>query len=156
MFTGGNKDYRVSQHYQTEMRRQAEQHRRAEEAREEDEPTSGGHKWLILAALVMLLGLALFVGYGQVHAQDSWHTGDGELFPEAMLAYRLGNYYLVIGDRERAVDYLSEAVDLMPAGAFTALPRYSVMYWTLGQAQEQVGMQAEALVSYQQVPNGGG
>ena len=38
----------------------------------------------------------------------------------------------------------------MPAEAFSALPQYSVMYWTLGQAQEAAGMPTAALVSYRQ------
>jgi tetratricopeptide (TPR) repeat protein len=150
MFTGTNKDYRTSQHHQAEMRRQAEQYRLGEEAHPDSRTSPGTKKWIVRAVLIGLAALAIVVGYGQVHAQDAWDTGESELFPEAMLAYRLGNYYLVTGDCERAVEKLSEAIDLMPAEAFTALPQYSVMYWTLGQAQEQAEMQAEALASYRQ------
>lgn len=148
MFTGCNKEYCICKHYQTELRRQADQYRLAHEARDDDRWTSGGHPWALRAVLIALAVLALFAAYRQVHAQEAHDPGEYEPFPEAMLAYRLGNYYFVTGDYARAADKLSEAVRLMPETAFALQPRYSVLYWALGEAQEAEGMQAEALISY--------
>jgi tetratricopeptide (TPR) repeat protein len=63
---------------------------------------------------------------------------------------RLGYYYLVTGDYEQAVERLSEAVELMPEWAFTAEPAYADLYWTLGEAQEQLGLYEDALANYHQ------
>lgn len=147
MFTGSNKDYRISQHHQTELRRQAAEYRLAEETRD-DGPVTSAHPWAVRAALIALAVLALFAAYQQVHAQDSIDPGQRDPFPEAMLAYRLGNYYMVTGDYARAAEKLSEAVRLIPRAAFALQPRYSVLYWALGDAQEQAGMPAAALISY--------
>jgi len=155
MVTGSYEDYRVSEHYQAKMRHQAEQYRAAQEASQGIKVTSRRAKWIARMVLVTLVLLSIFLGISQASAQGvGRHQQDAgstfEPFPEAILAYRLGNYYLVEGDTEQAVEKLSEAIALIPVEVFARMPEYSVMYWALGEAQEQAGMAAEALVSFRQ------
>jgi hypothetical protein len=102
MLTGGYKDQKVVKDYQEEQRRQAEQHRAARTARDEDDMSSRfspqGKVWLVIGLVIVLAVLLLFAGYQRVFAQDMVDPGKGEPFPDAMLAYRLGSYYLVTGD----------------------------------------------------------
>jgi tetratricopeptide (TPR) repeat protein len=104
----------------------------------------------VIGLVIVLVVLLLFAGYQRVFAQDMVDPGKGEPFPDAMLAYRLGSYYLVSGDYEQAVAKLSQAVELMPKWAFTADSAYAHLYWTLGEAQEQLGLYEDALVNYRQ------
>ena len=150
MFTGSEKDRRMVAHMQAEMRRQAEEHRLAQEAREDREFSFLSKRWVVIGIVVVMVVLSLFGGYLHANAQETVDPGSGEPFGEAMLAYRLGNYYFVAGDYERAVVEFTRAIELMPEEVFIKLPEYSEMYWALGEAQERAGMEQEALVSYHQ------
>lgn len=103
----------------------------------------------IAALLILAALLVLPVGRPAARGQDLVDPDDADLFHDAMLAYRLGHYYLVKGDYERAVIKLTEAINLIPQEVFLAAPAYGDMYWTLGAAQEGAGMVVEALASYQ-------
>ena len=103
--------------------------------------------WWARAALIVT-ALACAFGAGHAAAQDSIQPDENILFHDAMLAYRLGNYYRMKGDYERAVEYLSEAITLMPDWAFYADTGYADMHWTLGEALESSGRYSEALVHY--------
>jgi tetratricopeptide (TPR) repeat protein len=144
MLTGGYKDQKVVEHCQKDQRCQAEQYRAAQAARDGDDTSDPfplrGRKWAVIGLIVVLAVVFLFAGYMRVFAQDLVDPGKGEPFPEAMLAYRLGNYYLATGDYDRAVDKLSEAVELIPEWAFTADSAYADLFWTLGEAQEHLGL----------------
>lgn len=99
-------------------------------------------------ALTFLVMGCLFASPSRAGAQDTVYPGRMEPFPDAMLAYRLGNYYLVKGDLDRAIEYLTAAIDLVPEWAFSADTGYADLYWTLGEALEGSGRYAEALTNY--------
>ncbi len=99
-------------------------------------------------ALIVLTAICLLLTT-DVSAQDTIQPGRTEVFPDAMLAYRLGNYYFVKGDYVRAIEYLSEAIALVPPPAFSLDPGYADMYWILGEALEASERYGEALTSYQ-------
>jgi tetratricopeptide (TPR) repeat protein len=148
MFTGSDKDRRVIGHIQAEMRRQAAQEHLAQTARADGESSSNRRKWVVVAIVIGLTVLLLFTGYLRVYAQDMADPGTSEPFSDAMVAYRVGYYYLVTGDYEQAVEKLNEAIELMPGWAFAVEPAYADLYWTLGEAQEQLGLVEDALVNY--------
>jgi tetratricopeptide (TPR) repeat protein len=150
MFTGSEKDRRMIGHIQAEMRRQAEQEQLAQEARDRRRSSSHRGTWVVVAIVIVLAVLLLFTGYLRVYAQDAIDPGTSEPFADAMVAYRLGYYYLVTGDYEQAVGQLNEAIALMPEWAFTADSAYADLYWTLGEAQEQLGLYEDALANYHQ------
>jgi tetratricopeptide (TPR) repeat protein len=146
-----HKDYRNVEFYQNEMRQKAAQARLAQGAYFEPQANSfNGRKWITFGLAIVLVVVTLFAGYQRVHAQDRVEPGQGEPFHDAMLAYRVGSYFLYKGDYDRAVEKLSEAVALMPEWAFQVEPGYADMYWTLGEALEGAGRYAEALVNYRQ------
>jgi tetratricopeptide (TPR) repeat protein len=148
MFTGSDKDRRTIAHIQTEMRRQAAQEHLAQAARADEEASSNRRRWVVVAIVILLALLLLFTGYLRVYAQERVDPGTSEPFPDAMLAYRLGYYYLVTRDYEQAAAKLSEAVELMPEWAFIVEPAYADLFWTLGEAQEQLGLYEDALANY--------
>jgi tetratricopeptide (TPR) repeat protein len=150
MFTGSDKDRRMIGHIQAEMRRQAAQEALAQAACAEEVTSSRRRRWVVVTLVIVLAMLLLFTGYLRVYAQDAIDPGTSEPFADAMVAYRLGYYFLVTGDYEQAVEKLSEAVELMPEWAFLAEPAYADLYWTLGEAQEQLGLYEDALANYHQ------
>jgi tetratricopeptide (TPR) repeat protein len=150
MFTGSDKDRRMIGHIQAEMRRQAAQEALAQAACAKGEASSNRRRWVVVAIVIVVAVLLLFTGYLRVYAQDAIDAGTSEPFADAMVAYRLGYYYLVTGDYEQAVVQLSEAVELMPEWAFVAEPAYADLYWTLGEAQEHLGLYEDALANYHQ------
>ena len=122
MLTGGYKDQKVVEHYQEDQRRQAEQYRAAQGARDQSDTSDPfplrGRMWVVVVIVIGLAVLLLFTGYLRVYAQDVADPGKSEPFPDAMLAYRLGSYYLVTGDYDRAMAKLGEAVARMPEWVF--------------------------------------
>ncbi|MCZ7554561.1 MAG: hypothetical protein M5U05_18620 [Anaerolineales bacterium] len=155
MFTGSNKDLRISRQYEAEMRRQAEEWHLARAVQEDEEKTGEGKKWIVRAVLIVVAVVALFAGAQQAFAQTAQPArvdagGPPEPFSEAMRAYRVGLYYLKRADYERAVEWLTGAVAGIPEGVMVRVPAYQDMYWVLGEAQELTGLPADALVSYRQ------
>jgi tetratricopeptide (TPR) repeat protein len=150
MFTGSEKDRRMIGHIQAEMRRQAEREQLAQSARDRRESSSHRRTWVVVTIVIVLAVLLLFTGYLRVYAQEMVDPGTSEPFADAMVAYRLGYYYLVTGDYEQAVEQLNEAIELIPEWAFTAESAYADLYWTLGEAQEHLGLYEDALVNYHQ------
>ena len=149
MFT--HKDYRNVEFYQDELRQQADQCRLIQgNCFEPEMKTFSSRKWIMIGLAILLVVVMLFAGYQSAFAQDQVDPGQGEPFHDAMLAYRVGTYFLNKGDYDRAVEKLSEAVAQMPGWAFEVEPGYADMYWTLGEALEGAGHYGEALVNYRQ------
>jgi tetratricopeptide (TPR) repeat protein len=162
MFTGSHKDYRVTQHYQTEMRAQAEQARLAQiahnpsEEAEVDGPSVLRNRWVVKTLLIALVIAVILIGAQQTFAQGPDESrrdvGEPEPFGVAMIAYREGRYYLSHGDYEQATAKLTAAIEGLPEEIFQ-IPGYADMHWFLGEAQEGAGLYNEALVSYQRFLN---
>ena len=149
MLTGSHKDYDINRQYQDEMREFADRARLAQVADDEAQVSSFNRKkWIVIGIVIVLAFVTLFAGFQRAFAQDVVDSGRGEAFPDAMLSYRVGTYFLYKGDYDRAVEKLSEAVVLMPEWAFQVESGYADMYWTLGEALEGAGRYAEALVNY--------
>jgi tetratricopeptide (TPR) repeat protein len=151
MFTGSRKDYDINRQYQDEMRDAADRARLVQGIDEgAKESTFNVKKWIVIGIIIGLAFGTLFAGLQRVFAQDAIDPGHGEPFHDAMLAYRVGNYYLYQGEYDRAVEKLSEAVEEMPKWAFEVEPAYADLYWTLGEALEGAGRYQEALVNYRE------
>ncbi|NLE52978.1 MAG: tetratricopeptide repeat protein [Chloroflexi bacterium] len=103
---------------------------------------------LLTVSFIIVVTLAL-ASHRPARAQDNIDGGKAEPFPDAIIAYRLGNYYLVIGDYERAIEYLSRAIALIPEEVFAIETAYADIYWALGEAEERSGLYAQALFHYQ-------
>jgi tetratricopeptide (TPR) repeat protein len=151
MLTGSRKDYDINRQYQDEMRDTADRARLAQAIDEgSEESTFSTRKWIRIGIIIGLVFGTLFAGLQRVFAQDVVDPGPSEPFHDAMLAYRVGNYYLYKGEYDRAVEKLSEAVEQMPEWAFQFEPAYADLYWTLGEALEGAGRYQEALVNYRE------
>jgi tetratricopeptide (TPR) repeat protein len=147
MFT--HKDYRNVEFYQDELRQQADQCRLLQgNCFEPEMKTFNSRRWIMIGLAIVLMVVMLFAGYQSAFAQERVDPGQGEPFHDAMLAYRVGIYFLNKGDYDRAVEKLSEAVTQMPEWAFQVEPGYADMYWTLGEALEGAGRYREALTNY--------
>ena len=106
---------------------------------------------LVRATVIIVLLLGLFVAAQQTFAEGPMHDpGGSDFFPEANLAYRMGHYYLISGEPDKALEWLTLAFEHMPDEVLQTVPMYQDWYWTLGEVQEAAGLYEEALVSYQQ------
>ena len=106
-------------------------------------------RWLVLTSILIVVVTLLLASHRPAHAQDNIDRGKAEPFPDAIIAYRLGNYYLVKGDYERAIEYLSKSIALIPEEIFIVETAYADIYWALGEAEERSGLYAQALDHYQ-------
>lgn len=157
MFNLTEKDYQIAGYVQTEKRQQADQARLARSVQKTMSNNSSffQHKWVVRGLLIAAVLLTIFSGVGRTFAGGGVDpirptTGDtAEPFAEAMRAYREGMYALNHGDYDRAVEWLTAAVEGIPAEVMACVPAYQDMYWTLGEAQEAAGLAGQALVSYQ-------
>jgi hypothetical protein len=155
MFNLNDKDYRITEHVQADMRRQADDVRLAQDA--DDTRADGGllaHRRRLTKALAVLMVLvAIFAGVGQAFAQGPQPLtpdagGPPEPYADAMRAYREGLYALNHGDPQLAAEWLTAALEGIPAEAIAVVPAYQDMYWVLGEAQEAAGSSEAALISY--------
>lgn len=163
MFNLTDKDYRIAKHVQAEICCEMEQEHLAEAARAAQHSTTGEAgwptlmhlppRWALKAALIALVLLAILAGVGQAFAQGAEPVrrdagGPTEPFPEAMRAYREGCYSLHYSQYLQAVDWLTQAVQGIPAEVMIEVPAYQDMFWTLGEAQEAAGFISAAYLSY--------
>jgi tetratricopeptide (TPR) repeat protein len=164
MFNLSEKDYRITEHVQTEMRRQAQQAHLVSAARSAQQPVMEEigqqgpailrAKWAVRALLMAVAVVMLLVGAQQAFAGPPEPVrpdagGPPEPFAEAMQAYREGRYALNHGDFDQAVERLTAAVGGIPEDVMAQVPAYQDMYWMLGEAQEAAGLAEGALISYQ-------
>jgi hypothetical protein len=146
MFTGSRKDYDINRQYQDEMREAADRARLVQAAENESEgSTFNSKKWIVIGIVVVLAFATLFAGLQRAFAQDRVNPGEGEPFHDAMLAYRVGIYFLNKGDYDRAVEKLSEAVEQMPKWAFQVEPAYAVHRWVGDEAAPWTFVKVEEL-----------
>jgi tetratricopeptide (TPR) repeat protein len=101
----------------------------------------------MISFIVVAIALVLLLSAAPADAQTI-HPGEGEFFYETMLALRLGNYYYVKGDYEKAVAYFTKAVESLPVEVYEIDPGYTFMYRMLGDAQTAAGLIDEAEASY--------
>lgn len=81
---------------------------------------------LILIAVILILSLIVMTHV--TLARDTADSGQGQAFSDAILNYRLGHYYFVTGDYEKAIAEYSAAIEAIPATVFEQHLDYAVMY----------------------------
>jgi len=147
MYTGTHTDYQLAQAHQTRSNRQAHNDQLAAQIENNSAPRFS-HK-TILTVIIVLFAAALFVLPQAANAQINDMLNDGSDFGHpAMLAFRMGNYYYVQGNYEKAIERLQFAVDEMPAAAYNAFPNLTEAYRILGDAQFAQAQYDAALSSY--------
>ncbi len=159
-------DYPKAQEYMERQLHQAEQHRLSQKGETSHRQPRRLHmpEWaqthrrrlatITIAAL--LIFLAVFVIPQVALAQPIIHPTDSGVEPlhDAMLAFTSGHYYYVQEDYERAVEEFTSAIEQLPDDFFELVAEYDVaadyafFYLYLGDAQLQLGMTDEALVSF--------
>jgi len=108
-----------------------------------------GYKLIVTTALAVLVILLLLLVPQTTNASDKLDPGEGDAFYDQMVAFRLGYYYYVTGEYERAVDYYNQAIGGLPEVVFTRVDTFRCMYWYLGDAQLKDGDPNAALKNYQ-------
>ncbi|MBI5667654.1 MAG: tetratricopeptide repeat protein [Chloroflexi bacterium] len=147
-------DYPKDKLYRAEKMRAAQRDHLAKEALTGKEPEFDlrafvqSHVRAIVVGLVMLIALGALVFPQISQAKDTAEAGTDEPFAEAITAYRVGHYYYVVGQYDRAIAYYTEAIDGIPAIVFEKADAYRVMYWDMGDALLMAGRYDEALASY--------
>lgn len=100
---------------------------------------------VVLAVLAALLTLML---PNTSSAHDLAESGDNEPFAPAIQAYRVGHYYYVSGQYEKAIEQYTLAIEGIPAVVFEKADTYRVIHWDMGDARLMAGQYDEALASY--------
>lgn len=108
-----------------------------------------GHKLTVTIALVIVVILFLLLAPQRISASDKFDSGDADAFYDQMMAYRLGHYYYVTGDYERAVDYYNQAIEGIPEAVLAQVSSFRDLYWYRGDAQLKSEQLDAALDSYQ-------
>ena len=85
--------------------------------------------------IVLLIGAALLAPVSPVAASETISSPDSDndagLMGPGLTAYRLGNYYYVQGDYERAAEYFADAIADTPERLFSLSEFHSVYHWGL-------------------------
>ncbi|MBZ0302918.1 MAG: tetratricopeptide repeat protein [Anaerolineae bacterium] len=151
MNTFTSRDYELNQEYRNRQMAAAEPHTMRPEPKRPAQPRPAfSHRAIVIAAF-LILAAVLLVASPRAEAQDRMNRADAgaSVGSPVELALILGDYYYDHGQYDQAVAEFSKAVELMPERLFELMPAQSVVYWHLGEAQEQAGQSAEALISYQ-------
>ncbi len=108
-----------------------------------------GHRLLVTMLLVAVFVLFLLLVPRTINASDDKSDpGEGDAFYDQMVAFRLGYYYYVTGEYDRAVDYYNQAIEGIPEVVFTRMNVFRCIYWYRGDAQLKAGQPEAALESY--------
>ncbi len=108
-----------------------------------------GHKLTLTIALAVLVILFLLLAPQKISASDKFDAGEADAFYDEMVAYRLGYYYYVTGEYERAVDYYNQAIAGIPEVVMIRMSCFRDLYWYRGDAQLKLEQPDAALGSYQ-------
>lgn len=108
-----------------------------------------GRNLTITISLVTFFVLFLMLAPQTMYAQDKADPGTVDAFYDQMIAYRLGHYYYVTGEYERAVDYYNQAIAGIPELILMRISSYRDLYWYKADAQLKAGQPDAALASYQ-------
>src|SRR6266498_1421040 len=108
-----------------------------------------GHKLTVAIALVIVVILFLLLAPQRISASDKFDSGENDAFYDQMIAYRLGHYYYVTGEYERAVDYYNQAIVGIPEIVMMHMSCFRDLYWYRGDAQLKAGQPDAALDSYE-------
>lgn len=108
-----------------------------------------GRKLIITLSVITTFIILLMVMPTAIQAQDKYEAGSADPFYDQMIAYRLGHYYYVIGEYQRAVDYYNEALIGIPEIILVQMSSLRDIYWLRGDAQLKAGQTNAALESYQ-------
>ena len=101
---------------------------------------------LLLIACVTLV--SMFILSGTIFADDKLDHGETDPYYEQMIAYRLGHYYYVTGDYERAIEYYEQAIDGIPEAVLARMSSLRDLYWYKGDALLKANQPEAALISY--------
>ncbi len=140
--------------YRAEKLHKAQQLQLAEAVRENHTPMSSsafltGRKLTITVSLVTFFVLFLLLVPQTIYADDKLDPGGADAFYDQMIAYRLGHYYYVTGEYERAVYYYDQAIAGIPELILAQISSFLDLYWYKGDAQLKAGLPDAALESYQ-------
>jgi tetratricopeptide (TPR) repeat protein len=152
MFFNSN-NYPLDKEYQTRQMQQA--HR--EGLREQTQPhvyrlpLSFTIKRAMLFVALIVVAVALLVTGPGAQAQDTMTLADadGTASPQIEVALIMGDFYFDNGDYDKAIAQFNQAISEMPVELFELMPEQAIVFWQLGEAQEQAGYLQDALVSYQ-------
>ncbi len=108
-----------------------------------------GHRMMMTILVVVGFILFLLLVPQTTNAQDKSDPGNADAFYDQMIAFRLGYYYYVTGEYERAVDYYNQAITGIPESILARMNDFRCIYWYLGDAQLKAGNADAALKNYQ-------
>lgn len=140
--------------YRTLKLREAEQQHLADMVQENQTTFSlqkfyVAHRLMVTMLLAAVFVLLLLLAPRTISASDSKSDpGAGEAFYDQMVAFRLGYYYYVTGEYDRAVDYYNQAIAGIPEEVFAKVDTFRCIYWYRGDAQLKAGQFDAALDSY--------
>jgi tetratricopeptide (TPR) repeat protein len=109
---------------------------------------------MLMAIFTLLVFTMFLVSLAPVSAGESVHPpapsndADAGVIGPGLLAYRLGNYYYVTGDYQRAAEYFAQAIAQTPERIFGLLPEMSAFHWGLFDAQIALEQYEEAAATY--------
>jgi tetratricopeptide (TPR) repeat protein len=158
MNTFTHRDYDLGDKYQARQQASAKRNQLARIASDngswrDNVPVFVGRQPLM--TVFTLLILIIFVTpLAAVSAGESVHSPlpsddiDAGVIGSGLLAYRLGNYYYVTGDYERAAEYFTEAIAQTPERVFGLAPQMSVFHWGLFDAQIALEQYEQAAATY--------
>jgi tetratricopeptide (TPR) repeat protein len=116
-------------------------------------PTFVGRRKL-MAIFTLLVFIIFVVPLAAVSAGASIHFPlpsddiDAGVIGPGLLAYRLGNYYYVTGNYQRAAEYFAQAIAQTPERVFGLAPQMSAFHWGLFDAQIALEQYEEAAATY--------
>ncbi len=103
---------------------------------------------VLVAAITLFILLVMPRG---AEAQDTIILAEagGSASSQVEAALILGSFYFDNGSYDKAIVQFQTAIVGMPEKLFDLMPEQAIVFWQLGEAQEQAGLLTDALASYQ-------